>query len=351
MTQQELLEYRFKNHLLCPNNKGQSTQEIVRYFGAIQAQNYTMAKWAIGSRLVNATYLKIEEDFNSNKILRTHILRPTWHFVAPQDIRWMLALTAVRIKAGNKNHHQRLGIDYEILKRSKKSIQRALSGKRFQTRSELKKNFEKDHINCDDERLGFLLMDAELDGLICSAGNKGKEMLYGLLDEIVPKTKSLSRDESLMTLAQIYFNSRGPATVYDFAWWSGLTIKDARKGIELSKELTFVYLEAQKYWFNRSLLHKHIVKRETIHLLPAFDEYLISYKDRSLMVENEDKGKIFTRNGIFKPTLIANGKVIGIWRKSIKNKEIIIDYFGSKNKLNLPLIKEIEDRYSYFINH
>jgi hypothetical protein len=141
---------------------------LVKWMGCMQAQDYAGAKWAIGNRVKGSTDASIEQDFNDGKILRTHILRPTWHFVAPEDISWMLQLTAPKIKAFNKNLHTKLDISDKELKRSKTVLANALSNNKYLTRSALAPLLKKARINTDDIRLGFLLMDAELDGLICS---------------------------------------------------------------------------------------------------------------------------------------------------------------------------------------
>ena len=223
---------------------------LVQWMGCIQAQDFAGGKWAIGSRIKGMTEAAVEKDFNEGRFLRTHVLRPTWHFVAPEDIRWMLKLTAPRLKAFNKNMHRNLEITPAILKRSTAIIEKALAGGKQLTRTELLLRLKKSKINTDDIRFSFLLMDAELDGVICSGPRQGKQFTYALLEERVPPAAAKSREEALTELARRYFSSRGPATLPDFAWWGGITLSDAKKGLEQCRqELAHEEINGQAYWF------------------------------------------------------------------------------------------------------
>jgi hypothetical protein len=176
--------------------------ELVKWMGCIQAQDYPAAKWAIGNRINGITDAEIESDFNAGHILRTHVLRPTWHFVSPDDIGWMLKLTAPKIKAMSKTWHKKLGIDSTILNKTKKIIIAALTGGKQLTRDELVPLFKNENINTDDIRLGFLLMDAELDGLICSGAKQGKQFTYSLLEERAPHRKEFDNETAIAELAK-----------------------------------------------------------------------------------------------------------------------------------------------------
>jgi hypothetical protein len=176
--------------------------ESVQWMGCIQAQDFAQAKWAIGLRSEDITEAAIDRDFNEGKILRTHILRPTWHFVLPQDIGWMLRLTAPKIKAFNKGLHRKLGIDEAILKRSRAILLKALTGDKQLTREQLVQLLKKGRINTDDIRITFLLMDAELDGLICSGARQGRQFTYALLQERAPGLRYLEEDEAIGELTR-----------------------------------------------------------------------------------------------------------------------------------------------------
>jgi hypothetical protein len=208
--------------------------DVVRWLGAVQAQEYAAAKWAIGQRMRRATDDAVERALSEGSILRTHVLRPTWHFVAPEDIRWMLELTGPRIKATIASYARNVSLDEVTFKRSQKVMERALRGGRHLTRSALRQTFQRAGIPTNGIRAVLMLMRAELDGLICSGPRAGKEFTYALLEERVPRSQPLTRDEALRELTRRYFTSRGPATLQDFVWWSGLTTADARSGIEMA---------------------------------------------------------------------------------------------------------------------
>jgi Winged helix DNA-binding domain len=300
-------------------------EELVSWMGCMQAQDYLMAKWAIGCRLNKTTDEGIENDLNEGKILRTHVLRPTWHFVSPIDIHWMLKLTAPRIKALMKTQHQQLSIDYSILKKSKIIIEKVLTKTSCLTRKQIQVDLAKGKINTDDTRMSFLLMDAELDGLICNAGRKGNQFAYRLLDEMVPKRKTISGDEALAEITKRYFTSHGPATLYDFAWWSGLSVTEAKKGLEMIKQ-DFIseIIGSEIYWFSNSL-SKFKSNKSSVYILPAYDEFLISYKTREVCISSEKLKLVLTNNGIFKPIIVINGQVCGLWKREIKKGKVIVE--------------------------
>ena len=209
---------------------------VVAQLGAVQAQDYAAAKWAVAQRTKGITDAAMDQALADGTIIRTHILRPTWHFVTPADIRWMLALTAPRIHAFSFTYYRKLELDKAIFKRTNTLLIKALQGGKQLTRAELKSVLKKNSITSDDPlRFTYLIIHAELDGVICSGGRRGKQFTYALLDERVLPTKALGRDEALAELAIRYFTSHGPATLKDYIWWSGLTAQDARNGLEMIK--------------------------------------------------------------------------------------------------------------------
>jgi hypothetical protein len=285
--------------------------ELVKWMGCLQAQDYAGAKWAIGNRVKGSTDASIEKDFNDGLLLRTHILRPTWHFVAPEDIGWLLQLTAPRIKAFNKRLHEKLGISERDLHRSKGILGQALSDQPFLTRTAILPLLHKAKINTDDIRLGFLLMDAELEGLICSGPRQGKQFTYALLANRAAKAALPGRDEAIAQLTLRYFRSRGPATVSDFQWWSGLPVADIKKGLALNKSvLHHIVHNGLAYWFTRE---EPVKPAAATLLLPAYDEYAVAYKDRSDILPAAKMAE--TGYGIFKPVIVMNGQVVGTWSR------------------------------------
>jgi hypothetical protein len=351
MTSQDITRHRLINQQLAATDFT-TAASLVQWMGCIQAQDFAGAKWAIGSRLGHLTDAVIERDFNEGRFLRTHVLRPTWHFVAPEDIRWMLRLTAPRIKNFNKNLHRNLDITAAVLKRSTTLIEKALTGGHHLTRQELAAVLKKARINTDDIRLAFLLMEAELNGVICSGPRKGKQFTYALLEERVPPAAVPGRQESLGALARRYFLSRGPATLPDFAWWGGLTLRDAREGLEqCSRELANEVVNGQAYWFSAgmSLTPAAAKGGSAVYLLPAYDEYAIGYKDRSDILPAGIAAK--AGNGIFKPILIAHTRMAGVWQRELAKDAVTVklDVFEPLGQSAERRVKAVMKRYGKFL--
>ena len=158
---------------------------VVAWLGVVQSQDYPAAKWAVGQRVQDATDTAIEQAFREGAILRTHVLRPTWHFVLPADIRWMLALTAPRVHAAMAYNYRLLELDDALFAESQAVLAKALQGGRQLTRPELVSALQQAGFAADNLRLSHLLIRAELDGLICSGARRGKQHTYALLDERV----------------------------------------------------------------------------------------------------------------------------------------------------------------------
>ena len=300
-------------------------QEIVQHLGAMQAQDYAMAKWAVGSRC-DASEKVIEEAINSAQIIRTHILRPTWHFVSADDIYWMLDLSGPQVKRIVTSYVKKYGYDAKKLDQTNAAIQKILAGNNHLTREEIMQELSITKTPSPDHLSGPIMMYAELDGLVCNGKMNGKQMTYALLEERVPKTQGrLTQEEGLIKLALRYFESHGPATLLDFSWWSGFSptsCKNIINAIEL--QLNSITIEDQKYWFKNDISTEDDF-RESIHFLPAFDEILISYKSREASILPEHQPKAFTNNGIFKPIILENSKVIGTWKRTIKKDHAKIE--------------------------
>lgn len=294
----------------------------------MQAQDYAMAKWAIGVRLTDPTEKIVDSPIDKGEILRIHILRPTWHFVCADDIYWMLQLSAPKIKSSLRSRHNQLELSESVISKTRSIIEKTLSKEISLTRDELANEFLKAGLRTDENRLSHILFRSELDGIICSGPIKKNKLTYALLQERVPVKKELSKDESLAELARRYFNSRCPATLEDFIWWSNLTNKDARKAIDLIKSDFFQETTGSiKYLFPNSF-SRPALKKTSIGLLPAYDEFLISYRDRSSSLSRVNNKRTVSDNGIFYPTIVINGQVAGIWKRTFhKNKIIVTSVF------------------------
>lgn len=309
----EILKQRLINQKLSLSDL-RTPQSVVKYLGAMQSQEYAMAKWAIGLRLPGSTDSEIEKAFNSGKILRTHVLRPTWHFVSPDDILWMLELTSPRVGKLLSHYDKKIGLTSKLLKKSIDIVVKSLEGKNFLSRNEIKAILANEGIKADGMLLAHIMMHGELDGIICSGPRAGRQFTYALICERAPKAVKLSYQNSLEKLSKIYFSTRGPATVHDFSWWSGLTVKQAREGIEiLGSKLTKMADGAQEYYYiENKLLNKSNTLQSTF-LMPDYDEYGISYKDRALIFGKKSNGK---GDPIFSHSVIVDGVLGGTWEKT-----------------------------------
>jgi hypothetical protein len=301
---------------------------VVACLGAMQAQDFSGAKWGIGLRAPACHDANIEDAFNNGRILRTHVLRPTWHFVAADDIKWMLALSAPRVHAANAYYYKQSGLDAKAFNRSCAMLSRVLEGGDFKTRAELAVALKKAKVTGDGLKLAYIMMHAELEGVITSGPRRGKQSTYALLDERAPRARTLDRDDALAELVKRYFSSHGPATVRDFVWWSGLTVKDAEQGIEAVKpKLRQETIDGRVYYSPSAPARVvRAARGSTALLLPNYDEYLIAYKDRSPVVDSSKAANIVARsNGAFPHHLVIDGTLAGSWRREVKGNAVSVE--------------------------
>lgn len=331
----------------------ESPKDIVAHFGAVQAQDYAGAKWALGQRLKDATEASIEQAFTDGSILRLHVLRPTWHFVAPEDIRWMLKLTAPRVHAASAYMIRNQGIDSQVIKRSQTIFEKALRDNQYLTRDELVSALKQDGIDSDNNlRFTYLVMIAELEGLLCSGPRRGKQFTYALLEDRVPPAKKLMHEESLAELARRYFTSHGPATLKDFSWWSGLTMTDAKHGIEMVKsQLESEEMDGQTYLF-KEIDHLPKIKSPNVFLLPDYDEYGVGYTNRSLIYDESNNKKLDAR-GMFlaQYIVVIDGQIAGTWKRTLKKKlvEIELDPFKKLTGVEHQAVVKAAEKYGKFL--
>lgn len=352
-------------------------ESLLAWMGCVQAQDFGQAKWAVGMRCggvglgarVSAaratgssaagplTEAEVDAAFNEGRLLRTHVLRPTWHFVLPADIGWMLRLTGPRVKNFCRPYHRQLGIDAAALKRSKKIMTRAMEGGAALTRVELAALLRAAKMDTSDIRMNFLLMDAELDGLICSGARKGNQFTYTLLEERAPGQLDLDGDAALAELTRRYFRSRGPATEGDFAWWGGMTLGQARRGLEMvAKEFERIRVGEVEYWWSgpvgaaggvaaRGLTGTGTMKE--VVLLPAYDEYAVGYKDRSPTVPEEHVKETF--HGL-KPVVLVRGRVAGMWKRWVEKGKVVVEVsaLSKWSKATVQGVKREARRWSVF---
>jgi winged helix DNA-binding protein len=349
---------RLRNHKLSSPTFNQPA-DVVRWFGAVQAQEFHAAKWALSLRMREATNVSVEEAFNRGEIVRTHLLRPTWHFVTPDDIRWLLQLTGPRVNLSCGSTFRKYELDAAVFKRSHRVLTKALQGGKHLTRSELKAVLNRNGIAADDTiRMALILLRAELDAIVCSGPRRGNQFTYALLEERVPAGKQFSRDEALAELARRYFSSHGPATIADFVWWSGLTTNDARRAIELlDREIEKTQIEDTVY-FNASSnfkrrsnsIAKFAAQGDEAHLLPAYDEYNVAYKHRQLVFDQNAISQITTW-GALGPNVIVDGRIVGLWNATLGRNSVEIEITPARvlSKRERSAITKAAERHAAFV--
>jgi winged helix DNA-binding protein len=324
MTSIDLPRQRLSNQRLSISLFSQPA-EGVAWLGAVQSQDYAGAKWAVAQRAQGPTDSSLDQALADGTILRTHVLRPTWHFVTPEDIRWLLELTARRVRVASAYQYRALGLDQALLTRSNDTLARALQGGNQLTRSELGAVLQQAGISAVQLRLAYLIINAELDQVICSGARRGKQFTYALLEERAPRARELERAEALAEVARRYFTSHGPASVRDFVWWSGLTTADARQAIELAgSALESEKIDGQTYYFAPAEFLAEPASPD-FHLLPNYDEYLVGYRDRGAAFDASNTGKLDARQSVLaQHTIVIDGQVVGTWSRAIMKDSVLI---------------------------
>jgi hypothetical protein len=348
MSSLDLLAQRLHNQKLSSPD-ARKPVDVVRWFGAVQSQDFEAAKWALALRMQSATNAVVEAAFNRGTILRTHLMRPTWHFVAPDDIRWLLALTAPRVNLRCGPNYRKFELDDAAFKRSRKVLEKALQDGKHMTRVELRRRLNESGVAADDTvRLAHILIRAELDGVVCSGPRVGKQFTYALLDERVAGMKKIDRDEALAELTRRYFGSHGPATLQDFAWWSGLSVADAKRGLELGDDqLEKVSVGEKVYWKPRSgdAPGKSL---NAANLLPVFDEFFVAYKDRQVVFDSPDGKPSLTSWDLLGPTVILDGIAVGTWKRTNDKKSIEVKFIRALKKAEQAAVTQAATRYAEF---
>ncbi|MBI5958687.1 MAG: AlkZ family DNA glycosylase [Chloroflexi bacterium] len=323
MNYREIGFHRLSNQRI-GGEKFEKPEDVVKWLGALQAQDYMQAVWAIGLRTKSGTLADIEQAIENGKIIRTWPMRGTIHFIPPEDARWMLKLSAARLLAADQRRMDQLELSVEIMARCQDLFYGALSGGRRLSRPEMMKLLEDAGISTEKQRGYHILWYISQSGIICPGPMQDKQQTFVLLDEWVPELRELSREDGLAELARRYFAGHGPATVHDFAWWVGITITEARLGLEAAKPgLVSEKIEGKEYWMGASSPARESVSG--VYLLPGFDEYLLGYKDRDAVLAAEYAQKIVPgNNGVFLPMIVVEGQVVGTWKRSLKKKAVDI---------------------------
>ena len=351
MTPREAAESRlYHQQILYPPLEKPGT--VVTALGAMQAQDYNGALWSIGLRLQDATVTDILQAIAERVIVRTWLIRGTLHFVSPEDLRWILALVSPRLIAGSAGRHRQLGLTEEDFFRSRDVFAEGLKGGTQLTRDELYRLLGEAGISPDGQRGYHLLWRAGLEGLICFGTPRGNQPTFVLLEEWIPPGLSFGLEEALAGLAKRYFIGHGPATLQDFVWWSGLKVADAKKSIEAAgTALSEVRIGGKEYFTDPETPDLTGAGQE-VHLLPGFDEYILGYRDRSIVLDPSLAGRIVIgENGMMLPRIIIEGKVAGTWKRTVGKREIIITLhpFSSMSPARKREVAAAAERYGVFM--
>ena len=311
-------------HLLTPTLK--DPVDVLKSLVAIQAQDYYGAKWALSQRTVACTDTFVEDAFTTGRILRLHVMRPTWHFVTADDIRWLVRLTALRVNTVSSHYYKKAELDTATFKRTNKALIKALEGGRQLTRGELREIIKRAGIEPGDSmRFGYIMHRSELDGVVCSGARRGKQFTYALLDERAPRSRELENDEALGELTERYFSTRGPATIQDYVWWSGLTTAQAKRGLEIAgKYLRTAVIDGKSFSLSAGRTITPSTRGIRAYLLPAYDEYFISYKDRTAAIHRDFDQKTMATKLVFDAPLVIDGQAVGGWNRVIGQKLVSV---------------------------
>jgi hypothetical protein len=359
LTTRDVLRRRLANQKLVGSALS-SPADVVAWFGAMQAQEYPAARWALGLRARGLTDDAVAQAFDTGSILRTHAMRPTWHFVAPADIRWLQTLTGPRVQTLNAHYARKTGLDSKTVARSRTVIERTLGGGRHRTRTEIAAALAKAGIPAAGQRLAYLMMSAELDQVICSGPRRGKQFTYALLDERAANARDLPRDEALGELTRRYFTSHGPATLRDYVWWSGLTMKDVRRGVEIAGpalvqetfgDLTCWSAAPAPGFAPRGPGGGGSRATSSAYLLPIYDEYLIAYKDRRATAPAAVPNPAVATIDGYAHWLIVDGLFSGTWRRvdTPDGVEVKVALSRSHTAANHAAVAAAARRYSAFL--
>jgi hypothetical protein len=323
---------------------------VVAHLGAMQAQEYAVAKWSVGQRTTGCDDAAVQRAVDSGAILRTHALRPTWHFVAAADLGWIQALAGPRVHRFNGSYYRTHGMDDELAARTTKVITQALRGGNHLTRKELAHALGLAGIPAEGPRLAAIVMRAELDGLIANGVMRGKQHTYALVSERVAEPRELTGDAALAELTRRYFTSHGPATVKDFSWWSSLTVAQIRRGLELvGAELETAEVGGRRYWFAPGGPPPRDPPPR-VHVLQGYDEYLVAYTESRSMANVAGLPVSAPNENMLIHPIVLDSQVIGFWRRSVSPRGIVAE-LELATGLTVPRRRAVEAGFARYADY
>jgi hypothetical protein len=308
-------------------------QDVLAHLLAIQGQDYAGAKWSLGLRAPGSTERDVERAFAAGHFVRTWAMRGTLHLVHAGDIHWLLALIGPKVIAASARRYRELELDEKTLSLSSDLITTVLSDGQPRHRKALMAVLEAQGISTAGQRAPYILAHAALQGRIYQNQVLRNEPYYALLQHA---SQVMEREEALAALARRYFTTRGPATLRDFIWWSGLSAADARLGLQSAAAyLLREQMDGIEYWSSPAQLPED-VQIPRVCLLPGFDEYVLSYGDRSAILDSAYMQHMTPKNGMLPPTILIAGKVSGTWKRTVKK-----DWVEVRLQLQQPVSDDI----------
>lgn len=327
-----------------------SPAEVVSWFGAMQGQDYKMMRWAVGIRMQKPSYKAFEVAYNEGQIIRAHLFRFTWQLVSGEDYGWMLNLCSDKANAANDGYMRTFGISVpcSVLDSIYQIIADTLSERRSAGGDELLEAVRQSGISIDDHTFVFCLRRAEFSGLICSGDLHPTRRTYALSSSKIRMGVSVPADEAITLLAEKYFRSHAPATLEDFVWWSGLNAGLCRRGVsELGSTMEVCRHRGRDYYIHESCRRRGF-RSGNVLLLPAYDEYLIGYKSRDVVLHPEYAHRAHNKSGIFHNVIAFDGKIVGNWSPS--GKDMGIDIFKDDMAISHETLQDRIAKYQAFLN-
>ena len=322
---------------------------VVHWFGAVQAQDYLGGLWGVGLRMRGATEASVEAAIARREIVRTWPMRGTLHFVAAEDVRWLLPLLTPRVISATAGRYRSLELDDAVFTRAAKVAEKALEGGKTIRRDALYELWSAAGVATRDSRGLHLLGHLSQKGLLCFGARDGKQQTFTLLEEWVPTVKTFARDEALGHLALRYFTSHGPASIHDFAWWAGLTITESRAAVDsVASRLNFEDIDGRTLWFAAGQPAR---SSRTAYLLPSWDEFTVAYRDRTDILDVAYAKRVNAGGGVLKPVIVVDGQVLGTWQRRLGKKGVAITerYFSKRDRPTVEAIRAATKRYAAFL--
>ena len=345
----EIARIRRANLLVAPG-RSVSARDVAVHLGALQGQDTLGSLWAVGLRMAESTEAIVEDEVARGELVRTWPMRGTLHLVPARDAAWMVEFIAPRAIAQAAGRARALGLDDDAFARARELASEGLKGGRSCSRQNLFDLLDEGGVSPEGQRGYHIIRRLAQEGLICHGPRDGKQPTLMLLADRVPNPVTMSRDEGLAEFARRYFTSHGPATIHDFMWWSGLTAVDAKAGLAaVARDLTEHKIGRITYW---TALPVDAPESPSVDLLPAFDEYLLGYRDRDAVLDPAHAQAICPgSNGMFMPMIVIDGRIEGTWKRTLRARSVVVtpEPFRRLTAKEKNALNESAERYGRFV--